>query len=238
MRVGVPKETAPGERRVALSPDVVRRLGKDHEVVVEAGAGEAAGVPDEQFTDAGRDAGRPLGRRRGRQGRGADRGRDRPPQRRLGPDRLPRPAHQRPGHQGDRRHRRDVVRDGGDPAHLARPVDGRALQPGDRRRLPRRADRRVRAGPLLPDADDRRGHDPARPGARAGRGRGRAAGDRDLAPARRRRHRLRHPLRRQGADPVARREVLRGRGARRRRGRGRLRPRAHAGGAGDPEPAR
>ena len=45
MRVGVPKETAEGERRVALSPDVARRLTtKDHEVVVEAGAGEAAGA--------------------------------------------------------------------------------------------------------------------------------------------------------------------------------------------------
>ena len=130
---------------------------------------------------------------------------------------------------------RHELRDGGDPAHLARAVDGRALQPGDRRGLPRRADRRPGAGPLLPDADDRRGHDPARPGARAGRRRGRPAGDRDLPPARRRGDGVRHPQRRQGADPVAGREVLRGRGARRRRGRGRLRARAHAGGAGDPE---
>ena len=61
MRVGVPKETAEGERRVALSPDVVRRLGKDHEVVVEAGAGEAAGTPDAQFTDAGATIGDPWG---------------------------------------------------------------------------------------------------------------------------------------------------------------------------------
>jgi len=61
VRVGVPKETAEGERRVALSPDVVRRLGKDHEVVVEAGAGEAAGTPDAQFTDAGATIGDPWG---------------------------------------------------------------------------------------------------------------------------------------------------------------------------------
>jgi proton-translocating NAD(P)+ transhydrogenase subunit alpha len=59
VRVGVPKETAEGERRVALSPDVVRRLGKDHEVIVEAGAGEQAGVPDAQFTDAGATIGDP-----------------------------------------------------------------------------------------------------------------------------------------------------------------------------------
>ena len=46
---------------MALSPDVVRRLGKDHEVVVEAGAGDAAGVPDEQFTEAGATLGDPWG---------------------------------------------------------------------------------------------------------------------------------------------------------------------------------
>ena len=54
MRVGVPKETAEGERRVALSPDVARRLSTaGHEVLVEQAAGEAAGVPDAAFTDAG-----------------------------------------------------------------------------------------------------------------------------------------------------------------------------------------
>jgi len=37
MKVGVPRESAPGERRVALVPDVVKRLGaKNVEVVVEA----------------------------------------------------------------------------------------------------------------------------------------------------------------------------------------------------------
>ena len=54
MRVGVPKETAEGERRVALSPDVARRLsGAGHEVIVEQGVGAAAGVPDAAFTEAG-----------------------------------------------------------------------------------------------------------------------------------------------------------------------------------------
>ena len=54
MRIGVPKETVAGERRVALVPDVVRRLtGQGHEVVVEPGAGAAAGIPDEAFADAG-----------------------------------------------------------------------------------------------------------------------------------------------------------------------------------------
>jgi len=54
MRVGVPKEIAPGERRVALVPDVVRALtAKGHEVLVEAGAGAAAAIPDAAFADAG-----------------------------------------------------------------------------------------------------------------------------------------------------------------------------------------
>ena len=51
MRIGVPKETAEGERRVALVPEVVRKLaGGGHEVVVEAGAGEQALLPDALYT--------------------------------------------------------------------------------------------------------------------------------------------------------------------------------------------
>jgi NAD(P) transhydrogenase subunit alpha len=54
VRIGVPKETVPGERRVALVPDVVRRLtGEGHEVVVEPGAGAGARIRDEAFADAG-----------------------------------------------------------------------------------------------------------------------------------------------------------------------------------------
>jgi NAD(P) transhydrogenase subunit alpha len=54
MRVGVPTETAEGERRVALVPDIVRRLqDKSIEVLVEAGAGAGALIPDERFTEAG-----------------------------------------------------------------------------------------------------------------------------------------------------------------------------------------
>jgi NAD(P) transhydrogenase subunit alpha len=60
MRIGVPKETAAGERRVALVPEVVRKLtAKDHEVVVEAGAAAGALLPDEQFTEAGATIGDP-----------------------------------------------------------------------------------------------------------------------------------------------------------------------------------
>jgi H+-translocating NAD(P) transhydrogenase subunit alpha len=54
MRVGVPKETAEGERRVALVPEVVRKLAQgEHEVIVEAGAGQAALIPDPLFEEAG-----------------------------------------------------------------------------------------------------------------------------------------------------------------------------------------
>jgi NAD(P) transhydrogenase subunit alpha len=60
MRIGVPSETANGERRVALVPDVVRRLtGAGHTVVVEPGAGEAAGLPDALFAEAGAELGDP-----------------------------------------------------------------------------------------------------------------------------------------------------------------------------------
>ena len=54
MKVGVPKETARGERRVALVPELVSRLaGTAIEVVVEPGAGEAASFTDEAFRQAG-----------------------------------------------------------------------------------------------------------------------------------------------------------------------------------------
>jgi H+-translocating NAD(P) transhydrogenase subunit alpha len=53
MRVGVPRETAPGERRVALVPEAVRRLPDGVEVAVERGAGESASFPDESYADAG-----------------------------------------------------------------------------------------------------------------------------------------------------------------------------------------
>jgi NAD(P) transhydrogenase subunit alpha len=60
MRIGVPKETAEGERRVALVPDVVGRLKRaGHDVVVEPGAGERASIPDAAFSDAGAELGDP-----------------------------------------------------------------------------------------------------------------------------------------------------------------------------------
>jgi NAD(P) transhydrogenase subunit alpha len=58
MKVGVPKETAQGERRVALVPDLVSKLD-GIEVVVEQGAGSAASFTDEAFTEAGASIGDP-----------------------------------------------------------------------------------------------------------------------------------------------------------------------------------
>lgn len=53
MKVAVPRETAPGETRVALTPDVAGRIGGDHDVRVEASAGEAATFGDGAYRDAG-----------------------------------------------------------------------------------------------------------------------------------------------------------------------------------------
>ena len=52
MIIGVPKESYPGERRVALVPLVIPALIKaGFEVVIQAGAGLEAGYPDSQFID-------------------------------------------------------------------------------------------------------------------------------------------------------------------------------------------
>ncbi len=54
MKIGIPKETAPGERRVALIPETVKKLAaKKIETVVETGAGAASSFSDEEYTAAG-----------------------------------------------------------------------------------------------------------------------------------------------------------------------------------------
>ncbi|HET8836893.1 MAG TPA: Re/Si-specific NAD(P)(+) transhydrogenase subunit alpha [Gemmatimonadales bacterium] len=54
MRIGVPKETAPGERRVALVPESGKKLKQaGYDIAVEAGAGAAAGYPDAAYRDVG-----------------------------------------------------------------------------------------------------------------------------------------------------------------------------------------
>src|SRR6478736_5858688 len=52
--VGVPKETYPGELRVALVPAVIPNVTKaGMEVIIETGAGEQAGYPDAAYVEKG-----------------------------------------------------------------------------------------------------------------------------------------------------------------------------------------
>jgi NAD(P) transhydrogenase subunit alpha len=54
VKIGVPKETAPGEARVALVPELVSKLAAPGvEVLVEKGAGAAASFADDAYTEAG-----------------------------------------------------------------------------------------------------------------------------------------------------------------------------------------
>ena len=54
MIVGVPRETYPGEKRVALVPAVLGNLAKAGlQVLLQAGAGAVAGYPDAEYSDKG-----------------------------------------------------------------------------------------------------------------------------------------------------------------------------------------
>ena len=55
MRIGIPAEIRPGETRVAATPETVKKLtqGGHHTVLVQAGAGVGASIPDADFAAAG-----------------------------------------------------------------------------------------------------------------------------------------------------------------------------------------
>lgn len=54
MKIGVPKEIYPGERRVATTPEVVKQLAKlGYDVAIESGAGSAANFSDDDYREAG-----------------------------------------------------------------------------------------------------------------------------------------------------------------------------------------
>jgi NAD(P) transhydrogenase subunit alpha len=54
MKIAVVRETAPGEARVAATPETVKKfIGLGAEVAVESGAGDAASIPDADFEAAG-----------------------------------------------------------------------------------------------------------------------------------------------------------------------------------------
>jgi len=53
MKIGVLRETTPGETRAAMVPETVKRLARDHEILIEARLGEGAYFPDAEYSDAG-----------------------------------------------------------------------------------------------------------------------------------------------------------------------------------------
>ncbi len=54
MKIGVPRETVPGETRVASTPDIVKKLvANGFEILVEQGAGSAAFYSDSDYAEAG-----------------------------------------------------------------------------------------------------------------------------------------------------------------------------------------
>ena len=54
MKIGIPKETAPGETRVSLIPSLIASFARDHhETLVESGAGLAASFSDAEYEQAG-----------------------------------------------------------------------------------------------------------------------------------------------------------------------------------------
>ncbi|WP_033068403.1 Re/Si-specific NAD(P)(+) transhydrogenase subunit alpha [Thalassospira australica] len=54
MKLAVPKEIWPGEKRVAVTPETVKKLKSlGFDVAIEAGAGTDAAIPDDRFVDAG-----------------------------------------------------------------------------------------------------------------------------------------------------------------------------------------
>ncbi|SFD36034.1 Re/Si-specific NAD(P)(+) transhydrogenase subunit alpha [Massilia yuzhufengensis] len=53
MRIGIPAETRPGETRVAATPETVKKLAARHQLLVQAGAGVRASIPDAAYEAAG-----------------------------------------------------------------------------------------------------------------------------------------------------------------------------------------
>ncbi len=53
MRIGVPAESRPGETRVAATPETVKKLAAQHEVIVQSGAGLHAAAIDDAYVAAG-----------------------------------------------------------------------------------------------------------------------------------------------------------------------------------------
>ena len=226
MKIAVARETRQGESRVAMVPELVGKLTDlGYEVLVEPDAGIRADFDDELYLEAGAtvtdDALAEADVVVGVNALSSDRAR------RLRDGAatmsfLPvNSSHELVADLRDLEHHR--LRDGAGAAHLARPVDGRAVLAGPRVRLPLRDRGRRAAAPVLPAEHDGCRHRPAGPGRRARRRGGRTPGDRDRQAARRGRAGVRRARRRRRGDPLHGREVDRPR-ARDARGLGWLRP--------------
>jgi NAD(P) transhydrogenase subunit alpha len=55
MQIGIPRETRPGETRVAATPETIKKIAASgkHAIVVEAGAGRGSSIPDADYAAAG-----------------------------------------------------------------------------------------------------------------------------------------------------------------------------------------
>ena len=241
MKVGVAKETAPGERRVALVPEVLAKLSAAGlEVLVERGAGAGAVDPRRRL---------PGGRGDHRLDRptctasrtSCSASRSRPSQRssvmHAGPGGpWPAPAADRSRDRGGAgqagRHGDQPRRDPADA--VAGPRRWMRFVAGERRRLQGGPHRGQRLRPLLPAADDRGRDRQAGQRADPRHRRRRAPGDRHRPTARRGGQGVRRPARDARAGREPRRPVRQAQDDDRRDRRRRLRPRADRRGAGLP----
>ena len=215
MKIAVAKEIDPSEPRVAASPDTVKKfkaLGVD--IAIEPGAGIKSGLPDSEFTAAGatvsadalKDADivikvkRPEASELAGYKRGALVIAIMDP---YGND----AALKAMADAGISAFAMELM-----PRITRAQVDGRAVEPGQSRRLSRRHRGSGGLRTRLSDDDDRGRHHSGGKGVRDGRRRRRPAGDRHRAAAGRRRHRDRRASRHQGAGREPRRQIPRGRG--------------------------
>ncbi len=233
MKVGVAKESAPGETRVAVVPDTARRLAGDGvEVLVEQGAGDRATFADAAYEQAGA---RIVDARglyteadvvcRVSPPSEAETDRLRDGQVLVGllqPLAAPEAMHALAA-RGVTAFSLDSI----PRVTRAQPMDALSSQStvAGYKAVVLAAEH---LGKFFPMLDDRRRDDPAREGARARRRRRRAAGDRHGPPPRRGGVRLRRAPRREGAGGEPRRDLPRAR-CRGRRGRRRLRGRPRRG---------
>ena len=228
MKLAILKETADAERRVAATPETVKKfIALGAEVAVEAGAGLTASIADSDYEAAGASVGP-----RGSALAGADailgvQGPDAATLQGARPGALV-VAMLDPFRQ---RERIDAYAAAGLEA-LAMELMPRITRAQSMDVLSSQAnlagykavlDAAARIWPRLPDDDDRGGHDPGREGVRDGRRGRRAPGDRHRPPARGDRLGDRRPRRDPRADREPRRQGGLRRDRRRDRGRGRRR---------------